>query len=210
MIEQLGVLKNELLDIGVDVAETDYSQRGYHMEVAMTVDQVRNVAQKMYENDFYLVFVAGYQVQPEQRQDIRTSGLHLTYQFARYDRPCRINAGVALAEDKTVSSICDIYQGANWHERETRDFFGVIFAGHPNLKPLLLREEDTDFHPLLKEQEQIKTLTAVSWQPATPDIGDGEVQKDSSERQVKKSSKKTASDRSEQDQNSESTDPEKP
>lgn len=210
MMEQLGVLKNELLGIGVDVAETDYSLRGYHLEVAMTVDQVRNVAQKLYENDFYLVFVAGFQVQPEQREEIRSSGLHLTYQFARYDRPCRINAGVGLAEDKTVPTICDIYQGANWHERETRDFFGVIFAGHPELKPLLLREEDADFHPLLKEEEQIKTFAAVSWPPAPPDQGDGEMQKDSSERQVKKSSKKMASDRSEQDQGSESTDSEKP
>lgn len=189
MIEQHNGLKNDLLDFGVDVAETDYNQRGYHLEVVMNVDQVRGVARKMVANDFYLVFVAGFQVQPEEKENIRTSGLHLIYQFARYDRQCRINASVALPEDKTVPSICDIYQGANWHERETRDFFGVVFEGHPNLKPLLLREEDTDFHPLLKEENKLKTLEAVSWQPETPDRPDGDPQQDSTDQKTKRDKK---------------------
>jgi len=33
-----------------------------------------------------------------------------------------------------------IFRGANWHERETAEMFGVDFAGHPNLVPLLLPE----------------------------------------------------------------------
>ena len=49
-----------------------------------------------------------------------------------------------------IPTISHIYQGANWHERETHDFFGIIFSGHPNLEPLLL-PEDADFHPLLKD-----------------------------------------------------------
>ena len=31
-----------------------------------------------------------------------------------------------------------VYRGADWHERETFEMFGVQFTGHPNLKPLLL------------------------------------------------------------------------
>jgi len=31
-----------------------------------------------------------------------------------------------------------VYRGANWHERETFEMFGIAFTGHPNLKPLLL------------------------------------------------------------------------
>ena len=31
-----------------------------------------------------------------------------------------------------------VFRGANWHERETREMFGIDFAGHPNLVPLLL------------------------------------------------------------------------
>jgi NADH-quinone oxidoreductase subunit C len=194
MIGQHNGLKNDLLAVGVDVAETDHNQRGYHLEVMMTVDQVRKVAKKLYELEFFLVFVAGLHVQPEEKENINTSGLHLIYQFARYDRPCRINATVALPEDKTVPSICDIFHGANWHERETRDFFGVTFHGHPDLKPLLLRDEDTNFHPLLKEEGMVKTLEAVSWQPEPPDRQDGEPQKKSMDQRQKRDKKTIAAD----------------
>jgi NADH-quinone oxidoreductase subunit C len=43
-----------------------------------------------------------------------------------------------------------VYPGADWYEREVYDLFGIKFAGHPNLKRLLL-PEDADFHPLLKD-----------------------------------------------------------
>ena len=210
MIEQLNGLKNDLLDVGVDVAETDHNRRGYHLEVAMTVDQVRKVAKKLCELDFYLVFVAGFHVQPGEKENIRTSGLHLTYQFARYDRPCRINASVALPEDKTVPSICDIYHGANWHERETRDFFGVIFQGHPNLKPLLLREEDTNFHPLLKEENKVKTLEDVSWQPEPPDRPDDDSRQASADQKPKRHKETIKVDRAEEEEKVEPSESEEP
>ena len=210
MIEQHNGLKKDLLEVGVEVAETDHNQRGYHLEVTMTVDQVRKVAKKLYELDFYLVFVAGFHVQPEEKENFSTSGLHLIYQFARYDRPCRINASVALPKDKTVSSICDIYDGANWHERETRDFFGVIFQGHPNPKPLLLREEDADFHPLLKEEDQLKTIEAVSWQPEPEDPPDDPSGQASTEQKPKKDKKAITTDRVKEEESAESSDSENP
>ena len=43
-----------------------------------------------------------------------------------------------------------VYRGANWHERETYEMFGVIFEGHPDLKPLLL-PDGFEGHPLRKE-----------------------------------------------------------
>jgi len=49
-----------------------------------------------------------------------------------------------------VPTISAVFPGANWHERETHDFFGIRFAGHPNLIPLLL-PEDADYHPLRKD-----------------------------------------------------------
>lgn len=48
-----------------------------------------------------------------------------------------------------VDSISDIYPGANWHEREAAEMFGIDFAGHPDLAKLYL-PEDFEGHPLRK------------------------------------------------------------
>ena len=43
-------------------------------------------------------------------------------------------------DDLSVPTVISVWRGADWFERETHDLFGVTFAGHPNLKPLLLYE----------------------------------------------------------------------
>lgn len=50
----------------------------------------------------------------------------------------------------TVPSVVDLFPGAAWHERETHEMFGIDFAGHPDLAPLLLPPE-FEGHPLRKE-----------------------------------------------------------
>jgi NADH-quinone oxidoreductase subunit C len=54
---------------------------------------------------------------------------------------------------KHAPSIAAIFSGADWHERECFDFFGVTFDNHPGLKPLLL-PDDLGQHPLLKEKDR--------------------------------------------------------
>jgi NADH-quinone oxidoreductase subunit C len=174
MIETYENFKTTVMNLGIHVTETDFDQRGYHLDVVLTVNTVRKFAQIAYEHGFYLVFVTGFHVLPENPEGVKTSGREVVYQFATYDRLCRIKARVSVPEDLTVPSICHIYQGANWHERETRDFYGIRFSDHPNLEPLLLCEEDKDFHPLLKEEEKLKSFEAVSWSSQRPDRADME------------------------------------
>lgn len=49
-----------------------------------------------------------------------------------------------------VFSATALFSGANWMERETFDFYGVNFVGHPNLKRILNAEE-MDYFPMRKE-----------------------------------------------------------
>ncbi len=49
-----------------------------------------------------------------------------------------------------VATLVDVYAGADWHERETAEMFGIVFDGHPNLVPLLL-PDGFEGHPLRKE-----------------------------------------------------------
>ena len=53
-------------------------------------------------------------------------------------------------ETMEVDSMVDLYAGANWMERETYDFYGIKFKGHPDLRPIL-NMEDLGYHPMLKE-----------------------------------------------------------
>ncbi len=53
-------------------------------------------------------------------------------------------------ESPHIESLTGLYAGANWMERETFDFFGIIFEHHPNLKRIL-NVDDMTYHPLRKE-----------------------------------------------------------
>ncbi|MDA1188729.1 MAG: NADH-quinone oxidoreductase subunit C [Chloroflexi bacterium] len=43
-------------------------------------------------------------------------------------------------DDPHVPTATGVWRGADWHEREGHDLFGVVFDDHPNLKPLVLYE----------------------------------------------------------------------
>jgi len=49
----------------------------------------------------------------------------------------------------SIDSIADVYPGANWHEREAAEMFGIDFAGHPDLTKLYL-PDGFEGHPLQK------------------------------------------------------------
>lgn len=57
---------------------------------------------------------------------------------------------VTELNDPKIPTITNIWPAANWMERETYDFFGIQFEGHPNLKRILNMDEMTDF-PMRKE-----------------------------------------------------------
>ena len=55
-------------------------------------------------------------------------------------------------ENAEVETLTDLYAGANWMERETFDFYGIKFKGHPDLR-VILNDPDLGYHPMLREYE---------------------------------------------------------
>jgi len=73
----------------------------------------------------------------------------LIYTFNRWGLPSRVACRVWAPKDAPVPTASGVFGAADWNEREIWEFYGVAFAGHPNLSWLLL-PEGTAFHPLLK------------------------------------------------------------
>ncbi len=124
---------------------TDHAARGAAIDVLCDPDQVTAAAKIMDECGFFLESITGVDRLKEDR-------LEVLYDYNHYGpEPCRVVIRTFIARSKPeIPTISHITPAANWHERETHDFYGISFVGHPNLVPILL-PEDADFHPLLKD-----------------------------------------------------------
>ena len=67
----------------------------------------------------------------------------------RYRHHIRIRAQVPESDPK-INSVVPIWAGANWHERECFDMFGIVFTEHPDLRRILM-PEDWEGYPLRKD-----------------------------------------------------------
>jgi NADH-quinone oxidoreductase subunit C len=65
-------------------------------------------------------------------------------------RKVGINLKTDVPDDLVVESWVSNYAGANWHERETWEMFGITFAGHPGLSNMYL-PSGFEGHPLRKD-----------------------------------------------------------
>jgi len=94
--------------------------------------------------------------------DLESEGFDVVYQLASLDKGHEVVIKTRLPADKpSVASVTPVWNAANWHERETRDMFGINFEGHPHLVPLLLPEDMTDHFPLRKDSPLAET---AEWQ----------------------------------------------
>ena len=127
------------------VLECDYAVHGYHLDAQVAPDQLLDAVTILDKAEFFIESITGVDW-------IKDGQLEVVYDFSRYDfDTCRVVIRTRLDRNNAeVPTITGIYAGANWHERETHEFFGIKFKGHPHLIPLLL-PEDADFHPLLKD-----------------------------------------------------------
>jgi NADH-quinone oxidoreductase subunit C len=77
--------------------------------------------------------------------------LHAVYPFLSITHNRRIRVEVACPDgDPHIPSIVSIYPSNNWHERETWDFFGIVFDDHPSLTRIEM-PDDWPGHPQRKD-----------------------------------------------------------
>ena len=83
--------------------------------------------------------------------DHKEKELGVIYHLHNLQENFRIRIKSFFPKDNAeVDSITDLYSGANWMERETYDFYGINFKGHPQLKRILNMDEMISF-PMRKE-----------------------------------------------------------
>jgi NADH-quinone oxidoreductase subunit C len=77
--------------------------------------------------------------------------LHAVYPFLSITHNRRVRVEVTCPDDDPhVPSIVELYPSNNWHERETYDFFGIVFDGHPALTRIQM-PDDWPGHPQRKD-----------------------------------------------------------
>jgi len=87
----------------------------------------------------------------EERDRGRDGRFAAVYHLLSHELNHRLRVRALLDGDPPrIDSVCEVWPGANWFEREAFDLFGILFAGHPDLRRLL-----TDYgfigHPFRKD-----------------------------------------------------------
>ncbi|PIE58957.1 MAG: NADH-quinone oxidoreductase subunit C [Desulfobulbus propionicus] len=123
----------------------DFSKTGCCLDVLCTAEQIVQVAKILDSAQLFIESISGVDWIEEEQ-------LEVVYTFSHFQEPdYRVMVRVRVPRVEpcipTISAICP---GADWHERETFDFYGITFSGHPNLTRILL-PEDADFYPLRKD-----------------------------------------------------------
>ncbi|PIE59171.1 MAG: NADH-quinone oxidoreductase subunit C [Desulfobulbus propionicus] len=126
------------------IQDTEYSKHGSHLDVICIPEQLVEISSLLDSHQYFLESISGVDW-------LKKEQLEIIYDYSRFEESFRITVRVFVPRDQPcLPTISTIIPGANWHERETFDFYGVKFEGHPDLTRILL-PEDADFYPLLKD-----------------------------------------------------------
>lgn len=162
----------------LEIKETEFAAKGFHLDVQVAPEQVVDVALALDDKGFFLEAVTGVDWLGEKEAALKEAAkkkekeaeagdgaaqeaapapedlvdeMEVVYDYSHFESLCHVVVRTRVKrDDPELPTVSGVFPGANWHERETHDFFGIRFAGHPDLSPLLL-PEDADFHPLRKD-----------------------------------------------------------
>jgi NADH-quinone oxidoreductase subunit C len=83
----------------------------------------------------------------------RERPIEVVYQLWSIGRKAALRVKLEMIRERPldVATVTDLWQGADWLEREVWDMFGIRFAGHPDLRRILMWENYSEGHPLRKD-----------------------------------------------------------
>jgi len=118
------------------------------LTITLKKDRIIEIIEFLYQNPetkfqfLTTLFAVHY---PEQK------AIAIVYQLHNLVSNDRVRLKIYLPEESpAVPTLTNVFASANWMERETYDFFGVTFDGHPNLKRIL-NVDDMVIFPMRKE-----------------------------------------------------------
>ena len=88
----------------------------------------------------------------------------VVYHLLSIPNRSRLRLKVRVADGGTVPTVQGIWPSAGWPEREVWDMFGIVFAGHPDLRRLLM-PEDWEGHPQRKDYPVQIQKAAQTYEP---------------------------------------------
>lgn len=102
----------------------------------------------------------------------RAPRFEVVYHLHEFAGHQRLRLKVALDESEQVPTLCGVFRGANWPEREVFDLYGLRFSGHPDLSRILTWD-GFNGHPLRKDfpVEGIDTGAAIYPERYGPETG---------------------------------------
>jgi len=130
---------------------------GLQPQLVIKTELIANVCRELLENPAtyfdFLSCVTGIDNGPQ------AGTMQVAYNLYSIPYNQHLTLKVEFARNKedealpVVPSVTTVWKTANWHERETYDFFGIVFEGHPDLRRILL-PGDWQGYPLRKDYQQ--------------------------------------------------------
>lgn len=118
-----------------------------HVSVTVIKDRIKDILRYLKEKQGFnhLQDICGVDYYPGKPR------FEIVYNLYSIWRRLHIMVKAKVFEDNPqIDSVTELWYGANWHERECFDMFGILFNGHPDLRRILMPEDWNGF-PLRKD-----------------------------------------------------------